>query len=122
MTIFERRALSPPRVSTERSLAVLAGVAMTASVAFLLRRVAPGASAILPAGLSALSGLAALALALTLDDAALPRLTTAVAVGVGLAILGALAEPETRLRLASFASAAFGVGLAVWLVGCVTVS
>ncbi len=116
MTVFERRAFSRPGLSTERSLAVLAGVALTASVAFLLHRVAPGAPAIMPAGLSALSGLATLALALTFDDVALPRVTTAVAVGVGLAILGALAEPETRLRLASFASAAFGVGLAVWLV------
>ncbi len=115
MTAFERRALSPPRVSTERSLAALAGVALTASVAFLLHRVAPGAPAIITAGVAGFAGLAALALALTFEDAALPRLTTAVAVGVGLAILGALAEPETRLRLASFASAAFGVGLAVWL-------
>ncbi len=62
------------------------------------------------------TGLAALALAFTLDDAALSRFTSAVAAAAGLVVLTALIGPDARLRLASFASAAFGVGLALWLV------
>jgi hypothetical protein len=116
MTIFERRVLSPPHVLGERSLAAFAGLALTASLAFLFHRVAPGAPAIATAGVAGLAGLAALALALALDDAALPKLTTAVAASVGLLVLSALVEPEARLRFASMASAAFGVGLTVWLV------
>ena len=112
MTIFERRALSPPGASAKRSLAALAGLTLTASVALLLHRAAPGAPAIMPVGLAALSGLAALALAFALDEAALPRLTKAVAAGAGLIVFAALVEPEARVRLASLASAAFGVGLA----------
>jgi hypothetical protein len=90
---------------------VLAGLALMASIALLLHRVAPGAPAIATTGLAGLAGLAALAL----EDAALAKLTQAIAAGAALIVLGALADPETRLRLASFASAAFGVGLAVWL-------
>jgi hypothetical protein len=116
MTLFERRALSPPHVFGKRSLAAFAGLALTASVAFLLHRVAPGAPAIATAGVAGLAGLAALALALALDDPALPKLTTAVAASVGLLVLAALVEPEARLRFASVASAAFGVGLTAWLV------
>ena len=115
MTVFDRHALSPPDASAKRSLAALAGLALIASVAFLFHRAAPGAPAIIPAGLAGVSGLATLALAFTLDDAALSKLTKAVAAGVGLLVLCALVGPEARLRLASFASAAFGVGLAVWL-------
>ena len=69
----------------------------------------------MPAGFAGVSGLAALALAFTLDDAAQASLTKALAAGVGLLVLCALAGLEPRLRLVSFASAAFGVGLAVWL-------
>jgi hypothetical protein len=116
MTLFERRALSLPAVSANRSAAVLASLALTASLAFLLHRVAPGAPAIATAGAAGLAGLAALALALALDDPALPKLTTAVAASVGLLVLVALVEPEARLRFASVASAAFGVGLTGWLV------
>jgi hypothetical protein len=116
MTLFERRALSPPHVLGKRSLAAFAGLALTASVAFLLHRVAPGAPAIATAGVAGLAGLAALALALALDDPALSKLTTAVAMSVGLLVLSALVEPEARLRFASVASAAFGAGLTVWLV------
>jgi hypothetical protein len=115
MTVFDRRALSSPGGSVERSLAALAGLALMGSIALLLHRVAPGAPAIVPMGLAALFGLAALALPFTLNDAALPTLTKALAIGVGLIALGALCDQETRLSLASFASAAFGVGLAVWL-------
>ena len=55
------------------------------------------------------------ALAFTLEDEALPMLARAILAGVGLTALGALADPEARLWLFSFASAGFGVGLAFWL-------
>ena len=116
MTAVVPRSLSLPRRPAKRSLASLASLALAASVAFLFDRAAPGAPAIMPAGFAGLSGLAALALAFTLDDAALSKLTKAVAAAGGLVILCALAGPEARLRLLSFASAAFGVGLGVWLV------
>ena len=115
MTVFDRHALSSPDASANRKLTALAGLALLASVAFLFHRAAPGAPAIIPAGFAGVSGLATLALALTLDEAALSKLTKAVAAGVGLLVLCALVGPEPRLRLASFASAAFGLGLAVWL-------
>ncbi len=70
----------------------------------------------MPAGLAALCGLAALALAVTLDDAALPTLITAVTAAAGLLAFAAFVEPEARLRLISFASAAFSLGLAWRLV------
>jgi hypothetical protein len=115
MTAFDRRALSPPAVSGKRCVAAWAGLALMASIAVLLHRVAPDAPAIETTGLAGLAGLAALAPAFTLDDAALLKLTQALAASVALIVLGALADQETRLRLASFASAAFGVGLAAWL-------
>ena len=73
------------------------------------------APAVLGPGLAGLAGLAAVALAFTLEDEALTNLTRAVLAGMGLIVLGALADPGARLRLFSFASAAFGVGLAVML-------
>jgi hypothetical protein len=115
MTVFDRHAVSSTDASAKRSLAALAGLALMASVAFLFHRAAPGAPAIMPAGFAALSGLAVLGLAFTLDDTALPNLTKALVAGVGIVVLCALVSPDTRLTLASFASAAFGVGLAVWL-------
>ena len=115
MTVVVPRSLSLPPRSANRSFAAFAGLALIASVAFLFRRLAPGAPAIVPGGFAGVSGLAALALAFTLNDAALPKFTRAVAAGVGLLLLCALLGPDTRLRLASFASAAFGLGLAVWL-------
>ena len=115
MTLFERRAVSAPHVSTARGLASLAGLALMASVAFLLHRDAPAAPEIVAVGVAGLAGLAALALAFTLDDGTLPRLAQTVAAGVALLVLGAFVEPEARVRLVSFASAAFGVGLALWL-------
>ncbi len=116
MTVFDRHAVSPTAVSANRSLGALAGLALMASIAFLFHRAAPGAPTIIQAGFAGVSGLATLALAFTLDETALPNLTKAVAAAVGLLILCAFVGPEPRLRLASFASAAFGVGLAVWLV------
>ncbi len=115
MTVFDRHALSPPDASAKRSLAVLAGLTLMASVTFLFHRAAPSAPVIIPAGFAGASGLATLALAFTLDEAALSKLTKAVGAGVGLLILGGLVDSDTRLKLASFASAAFGLGLTVWL-------
>ena len=54
-------------------------------------------------------------MAFTLDDAALSKFTWVVAAGVAIVVLAALVGPDARLSLASFASAAFGVGLGVWL-------
>ena len=115
MTAVVPRSLSSPSRSAKRSFAALAGLALTASVALLFYRAAPGAPAIILTGLAGFTGLAALALAFTLDDAALSKFTRAVAAGVAIVVLCALVSPDARLRLASFASAAFGVGLAVWL-------
>ena len=86
-----------------------------ASIALLFYRAAPGAPAIILTGLTGFAGLAALALAFTLDDAALSKFTSAVAAGAAIVVLCALVSPDARLSLASFASVAFGVGLAVWL-------
>jgi hypothetical protein len=87
-----------------------------ASIALVFYRAAPGAPIIILTGLTGFTGLAALALAFALEDAALPGFTKAVAAGVAIVVLCALATPDARLRLASLASAAFGVGLAWWLV------
>ena len=114
MSVLDDGAFAPLRPTERRPLGCGAGFALAAAVAFLFHRAAPGAPA-MSAGFAGVSGLAALALAFTLDDAALPSLTKALAVGVGLLVLCALVGPEPRLRLASFASAAFGVGLAAWL-------
>ena len=114
MSVLDDGAFAPLRPTERRPLGCGAGFALAAAVAFLFHRAAPGAPA-MSAGFAGVSGLAALALAFTLDDAALPSLTKALAAGVGLLVLCALVGPEPRLRLASFASAALGVGLAVWL-------
>jgi hypothetical protein len=116
VTIVVPRSLSLPSRSAKRSFAAFAGLALIASVAFLFRRVAPGAPAIISTGFAGVSGLAALALALTLNDAALPKFTKAVVAGAAIVGVGALLGPDARLSLASFASAAFGVGLVVWLI------
>ena len=115
MSAIDDGAIAPLRLTESRLLGCGAGLALAASVAFLFHRVAPGAPAIVPAGLAALCGLAALALAFTLDESALPRLTLAVAGGAALLVVSALAGPDARLKLVSLASAGFGVGLAVWL-------
>jgi len=115
MSALDGGAIAPLRLTERRLLGLGAGFALAVAAGFLVHDAAPGAPAILPAGLAAFCGLAALALALTLDDAALPRLVTAAAAGAGMAGLGAILEPEARLRLISLASAAFGLGLAIWL-------
>jgi hypothetical protein len=115
MSVLDDGAFAPLRLIESRRLGCGAGFALAAAVAFVFHSAAPGAPAIMPAGFAGVSGLATLALAFTLDDAALPSLTKALAAGVGLLVLCALVGPEPRLTLVSFASAAFGVGLAVWL-------
>ena len=115
MSVLDDGAFAPLRLTDSRLLGCGAGLALLASVAFLFHRAAPGVPAIIPTGFAGVSGLAVLALAFTLDDAALSKLTKAVGAGVGLLILCALVGSDTRLKLASFASAAFGVGLALWL-------
>ena len=115
MSAFDDRALAPLRQIDGRALGCGAGVALAVAAGFLTHVAAPGAPAIVAVGVAGLAGLVALALAFALDDGALPRLTQAVATGVALIVLGAFVEPEARLRLMSFASAAFGVGLALWL-------
>jgi hypothetical protein len=116
MTLFERRALSRHGASAEQRVAVLAGLALTASIALLLYRAAPGGPTIILTGLTGFAGLAALALAFALDDAALLKFTRAVAAGVAIVGLCTLVTPDARLRVTSFASAALGVGLALWLL------
>jgi hypothetical protein len=110
MSVVERRPAAPVSLPAKRLIVVLTGLALVGSIALLLRRVVPDASAIAPLALAGLAGLSLAALALTFDGDALPKLTQAILAG-----LGALVEPETKLRLFSFASAAFGVALVVWL-------
>ena len=115
MSVIDRRALAPPALSGKRWVAALAGLALTGSTALLLWRLAPDAPAIVPIALAGLSGLSAGGLALALDEESLSNLAQGVLAGAGLIVLGAFAEPEARLRLFSFASPAFGVGLVLWL-------
>ena len=72
MTAFERRARWSPQVSTERQVAALVGLALMASIALLLRRVAPGAPATVGIVLVGLPALSVAALAFALEDEALP--------------------------------------------------
>ena len=44
------------------------------------------------------------------------KLAKAVGAGAAIVVLCAFVSPDARLRLAGFASAAFGMGLAVWLL------
>jgi hypothetical protein len=115
MTVVDQRALAPPSLFVKRRAAALTGLALMASVALLLRRVAPGAPATVPIVLAGLAGLSVAALAFVLDDEAQPKLVQGVLAGVGVIVLGASADPQARLSLFSFASLAVGVGLAMWL-------
>ena len=115
MTAIDRRTLSSPILSGSRLLAALAGVALTASIALLLRRMAPGAPGMVAIGLAGVPGLSVAALAFVREEEALPKLTQSVLAAVALIIFGAFVEPAARLRLSSFASLAFAIGLAVWL-------
>jgi hypothetical protein len=115
MTVLDRSALAPLNLPGKRRVAALAGLALMASIALVLRRVAPGAPATVPIGLAGISGLSVAALALALEDEALPKLTHGVLAAAGLIAFGAFTDPEARLGLFSFASLAFGVGLALVL-------
>jgi len=115
MTVVERRAPARPTLPAKRLIAALAGLALMASIALLLRRAAPGASSIIPVAFAGLAGLSVGVLALTLEDGALTKLTQAVLAGVGFLVLGALAGPDAQLRLFSFASVALGAALVLWL-------
>jgi hypothetical protein len=87
-------------------------IALAAAIALLARQIASETPTALGLGLA---GLAVVALAFTLEEPALPKMTQAVGTGVALIGLGAFVDPDTRLRLFSFASAASGVGLALRL-------
>src|SRR5271165_988831 len=115
MPPLDQRAPASSRSLSGRPLGCAAGVGLAAAIEFLVRHIGPEAPAVLGLGLAGLAGLAVVALAFTLEDEALPTLTRAILAAVGLAVLGTLADPQARLRLISFASAAFGVGLAVML-------
>ena len=115
MAIVEQRALAPLDLPGRRLIGALSGFAVMTATAFMLRRAALEASSIIPLACAGLAGLSVGALALTLEDAALPKLTRGVLAGSGLLVLGAFADSETRLRLFSFASVAFGAALVLWL-------
>src|ERR1700734_117492 len=115
MAIVEKRALAPLDLPARRLIAPITGFAVMTATAFMLRRAAPEASSIIPVACAVLSGLSVSALALTLEDAALPKLTRGVLAGSGLLVLGAFADSETLLRLFSFASVAFGAALFLWV-------
>jgi hypothetical protein len=115
MTVLDRPAPVSASVPGTRRVAALLALALVTSIALLLRRVAPGAPAIVPIGLTGVSGLVVATLMLVLERDARSKLTQGVLVSVGLIVLGALAQPEARLALFSFASLTLGVGLALWL-------
>ena len=115
MAIVEQHALAPLDLPSRRLIAALSAVAVMTATAFMLRRAALEASSIIPLACAGLAGLSVGALALTLEDAALPKLTRGVLAGSGLLVLGAFADSETRLKLFSFASAGFGAALVLWL-------
>ena len=107
-----QRALAPPSLRAMRRVAALAGLALTA-----VDRASSAPPCARRAGdhpdraCRPFRDFRSRALAFTLDEASLWSLTLGVLAGVGLIVLGALAEPEAALRLSSFASLAFGVGL-----------
>ena len=115
MAIVEQHALAPLDLPPRRLIAAISGFAVMTATAFMLRRAALEASSIIPLACAGLAGLSVGALVLTLEDAALPKLTRGVLAGSGLLVLGAFADSETRLRLFSLASVAFGAALVLWL-------
>ncbi|HLL26789.1 MAG TPA: hypothetical protein VKT73_03945 [Xanthobacteraceae bacterium] len=77
MSVVEQRALAPPTFRAMRRVALVAALALAASVPLLLRRVAPEAPAVVAIGVAGVSGLAAAVLAFMLDEASLWRATLA---------------------------------------------
>ena len=101
MSVLDDGAFAPLRLTESRLLGRGAAFALAAAVGFFAPEAAPGAPPIILFGLTGFTGLVALALGFTLDDAALPKFTKAVAAGVGLIVLCTLVSPNARLRLAS---------------------
>ena len=87
MTVLDRSALAPQSLPGKRRVAGLAGLALMASIALLLRRVAPGSPATVSIALVGLPALSVAALAFTLEDEALPKLAHGVLAGVGFIVL-----------------------------------
>ena len=115
MAIVEQHALATLAFPARSLIAPLASFAIMIATTFMLRRAALEASSIIPLACAGLAGLSVGALALRVEDAALPKLTRGVLAGSGLLVLGAFADSETRLRLFSLASVACGAALVLWL-------
>src|SRR5260370_18185611 len=116
MSASDHRALTTTRSFSIRPVASAGGVLLAASIAFLVLHIARHAPAIFAVVLSGLAGLAVVALALTLEDSGLPKLTLAALAGAGFVALGAVIDSqEARLRLFSLPMAALGVAVAVWV-------
>ena len=115
MAIVEPRALAPLDLPGRRLIAALAGFAIMTATAFMLRRAAPEASSIIPLACAGLAGLSVGALALTLEDDALPKLTRGVLAGSGLLSLALSPILRRGSGYSAFASVAFGAALALWL-------
>ena len=84
MSVLDQRAPASSRSSRSlsgRPLGCAAGVGLAAAIEFLVRHIAPEASAVLGPGLAGLAGFAVVALAFTLEDEALPNLTQAASGG-----------------------------------------
>ncbi len=77
MAIVEQNALATLDLPARRLVAALSGFAVMTATAFMLRRATLEASSIIPLACAGLAGLSVGALALTLEDAALPKLTRA---------------------------------------------
>ena len=116
MSALDQRALAPSRFLVNRLFACGGGIMLAASVGFLVWRIAPAAPAVIAIALAGAAGLSVIALALILEDQALPTVTLAALAGTALVIVGALAgSGEARLQLFSLAMAALMAALAVWL-------
>ncbi len=120
MSAFLPSALARPPSPAARPIAGSAGLVLAGAVGCLVGRIAPEAPAFIAAALAGAAGLGVLALAWTLEDAALAKLTLAALAGASLTLWGATLDPEARLQLFGFAMLAFGGGLAAWLVRTAT--
>ena len=117
MSASNQRAPAPTRAQTSRRpVACAAGLALAAAIAFLVLHTAPDAPTIITVGLPGLAGAAVVALAFTLRDEALPKVTQGALAAAGLVLSGALVgSQEARLRLFSLAMIFAVAGLTIWL-------
>ena len=117
MSASDQRAPAPTRAQTSRRpVACAAGLALAAAIAFLVLHTAPDAPTIITVGLPGLAGAAVVALAFTLRDEALPKVTQGALAAAGLVLSGALVgSQEARLRLFSLAMIFAVAGLTIWL-------